>query len=149
MLLLEPKAPHARCAVAILVDPAGRYLMQLRDDIPTIEAPGHWGLFGGGLEPGESFEDGLVRELAEELAFTPRRMRLVTELVYPARKADRVRPCYQQYFEVPVTPDEVAAMRQAEGAGMAFFALPALLCEPKVVPADAFGLLVHARAAGR
>jgi 8-oxo-dGTP pyrophosphatase MutT (NUDIX family) len=148
-MLLEPKAPHARCAVAILVDPAGRYLMQLRDDIPTIEAPGHWGLFGGGLEPGESFEDGLMRELAEELTFRPRRMRLVTELVYPAEKPGLVRPCHQQYFEVPVTAEEVAGMRQREGAGMAFFALPALLREPKVVPVDVFGLLVHARSRGR
>jgi hypothetical protein len=40
-------------------------------------------------------------------------------------------------------------MRQREGAGMAFFALPALLREPKVVPVDVFGLLVHARSRGR
>lgn len=30
----------------------GRWLMQLRDEIPTIVAPGCWGLFGGHLDPG-------------------------------------------------------------------------------------------------
>ena len=37
----------------------GRWLMQLRDEIPTIVAPGCWGLFGGHLDPGETPEQGL------------------------------------------------------------------------------------------
>ena len=39
----------------------GRWLMQLRDDIPTIVAPGCWGLFGGHLDPGETPEQALRR----------------------------------------------------------------------------------------
>ncbi len=31
----------------------GRWLMPRRDEIPTIVAPGCWGLFGGHLNPGE------------------------------------------------------------------------------------------------
>src|SRR5262245_53401517 len=50
----------------------GRYVMQLRDLKPDIFYPGHWGLFGGAIDPGESERDALCRELQEELAFRPR-----------------------------------------------------------------------------
>jgi 8-oxo-dGTP pyrophosphatase MutT (NUDIX family) len=55
-------------ALAIL-EQDGRFLMQLRDDIPTILYPGVWGLFGGHLEAGESPEIGLKRELKEEINY--------------------------------------------------------------------------------
>lgn len=47
-----------------------KFLMQLRDDIPTILYPGCWGLFGGHLEPGETPEAGLKREVQEEINYT-------------------------------------------------------------------------------
>jgi len=47
-----------------------RFLLQLRDDIPTILYPGHWGLFGGHLEPGETPEEALKREVIEEIGYT-------------------------------------------------------------------------------
>jgi hypothetical protein len=34
---------------AIIVVEDGRYLLQLRDDIPRIFYPGFWGCFGGGF----------------------------------------------------------------------------------------------------
>ena len=49
----------------------GSWLLQLRDDISGIVAPGCWGLFGGQLEPGESPEQGLRRELIEEIGWCP------------------------------------------------------------------------------
>ncbi len=48
-----------------------RYLMQLRDDIPGILYPGFWGLFGGHLDPGESPDEGIRRELWEEISYCP------------------------------------------------------------------------------
>lgn len=45
----------------------GGVLLQLRDDVPDIGHPGHWGLFGGGIEAGETPLDAARRELAEEL----------------------------------------------------------------------------------
>lgn len=53
----------------------GRWLMQLRDDIPGIVAPGCWGLFGGHLDAGESPEEALRRELLEEIGWQPTTVR--------------------------------------------------------------------------
>lgn len=57
-------------AVALAVlERDGRWLIQLRDDMESIVAPGRWGLFGGHMEPGETPEQSLRRELLEEIGF--------------------------------------------------------------------------------
>jgi 8-oxo-dGTP pyrophosphatase MutT (NUDIX family) len=56
-------------ALAILYQD-GKFLMQLRDEIPNILYPGHWGLFGGHLEDNETPEDGVIREVWEEINYT-------------------------------------------------------------------------------
>jgi 8-oxo-dGTP diphosphatase len=62
----EGAAPAEGCQ-AVLVDAAGRMLLQLRDDIPTIPFPGMWAIPGGMLEPGETPLACIVREVEEEL----------------------------------------------------------------------------------
>lgn len=57
-------------AIAILYRD-GKFLSQLRDNIAGIVYPGHWGLFGGHLEAGETPEIALLRELEEEIGYTP------------------------------------------------------------------------------
>lgn len=62
-------------AIAILFQ-GNRFLMQLRDDDPKILFPGHWGFFGGHLEPGEDAESGVRRELIEEIGYCPPQLTL-------------------------------------------------------------------------
>ncbi|MBW4441329.1 MAG: NUDIX hydrolase [Plectolyngbya sp. WJT66-NPBG17] len=58
--------------VAILILHRGdQFLLQLRDNIPNIAYPGHWGLFGGHIEQDESPEIAVVRELQEEICYSP------------------------------------------------------------------------------
>ena len=65
----------------------GRWLMQLRDDIPGIVAPGCWGLFGGHLDPGETPEQAVRRELLEEIGWQPGELRYALEHRIPRRTA--------------------------------------------------------------
>jgi ADP-ribose pyrophosphatase YjhB (NUDIX family) len=58
-----------------MVEKDGQWLLQLRDDLDWIVAPGCWGLFGGHLEPGETPEDALRRELLEEIRWRAGAMR--------------------------------------------------------------------------
>ncbi|MEB3158830.1 MAG: NUDIX hydrolase [Synechococcus sp.] len=55
-------------AVAML-ERDDRWLLQLRDDIDGIVFPGTWGLFGGHLDPGETPEQAVRRELLEEISW--------------------------------------------------------------------------------
>jgi len=51
-------------------------LLILRDDIPTIPEPNKWGLPGGGVDPGESFDEAMEREFEEELGIVPKNIKL-------------------------------------------------------------------------
>jgi len=59
----------------LLVD--GHYVLQLRDDRPDISSPGLWGLFGGGIEPGEDPLSAVGREVEEEICVRPQVFRFV------------------------------------------------------------------------
>lgn len=67
--------PEVEVAIAILIR-HDQFLLQLRDNIPTILYPGCWAFFGGHLEPGETPEVGVRRELKEEINYAPAWLRL-------------------------------------------------------------------------
>ncbi|MEW6386386.1 MAG: NUDIX domain-containing protein [Thermodesulfobacteriota bacterium] len=63
-------------ATALLFDRTGKLLIYLRDeDKEWLPFPGHWDLFGGLVEEGETPEQALVREVKEELGYDLREYR--------------------------------------------------------------------------
>lgn len=59
----------------------GRLFLQRRDPASSV-LPGRWEFPGGKLEPGETPEAALVRELAEELGLAARDVRPLDPLVH-------------------------------------------------------------------
>lgn len=55
------------CVGVIMFNPSGQVLLQQRDEKPGLAFPGCWTLFGGRVEPGESPDEAMARELMEEL----------------------------------------------------------------------------------
>jgi 8-oxo-dGTP diphosphatase len=108
-------------ATALIVDGEGNFLLQHRDEKPGIENPGLWGSFGGEVEPYETPQDGLLRELREELAWQPQRIEL--EGAYPFHGATQLIYVFTMRLDVPLE-----TLVLGEGQGMASFA-------PKDLPA--------------
>ena len=57
-------------ATIILLSTENKFILQQRDDIPTIAQPGKITHFGGAVEEGESPIEAAARELNEELSIT-------------------------------------------------------------------------------
>jgi 8-oxo-dGTP pyrophosphatase MutT (NUDIX family) len=142
--MTEAPAVARWCAAALLATPDGRYLMQLRDPKPTILLPDHWALFGGSIDPGETGEAAMRRELLEELAFTARRVDYFTEMLiglpFATPRRDRM-----TFYVVPIEEADIAGMVQHEGAGMRLFRPAELAAETRVAPWDLAVVLMHAR----
>ncbi len=79
--------------------PQANILMQLRDDIPGIVYPGHWGLFGGHLEPRETPIEAMYRELEEEIQYHPTHLDYFGSFVDPEVE----RHVFKAELEVPMT----------------------------------------------
>ena len=64
----------------ILYTPDRKILLQHRDS-KTLRSPNTWGIFGGGIEDGETPKEALKREIMEEIEYQVREPELIlTEL---------------------------------------------------------------------
>lgn len=103
-------------ATGLLVDAGGRFLLQHRDDKPDIANPGKWGSFGGMIEHGETPDEGFVREIEEELAWSPERYELMGAYAFPDRDGRQLIYIYAVFVDVPIE-----RLVLGEGQGIGFF----------------------------
>ena len=111
---------------AILINAQGQVLLQQRDDNPAIRYPGHWSLFGGTIEDGESAAGAVVREVREEIDFEMRNFGLFREFVQNNKRE------FAFAGELTAGLDELTL---SEGQGMNFFD-PSQLRELQMRPDD-------------
>ena len=137
---VSPLSIQDAVAAIILVD-GDRYLLQRRDDKPGIWYPGHWGCFGGGVEPGETPEEALSRELREELGYDFGHARPAGNYVYDLSDLGR-RSAYRRYFAIDLDARDLERLTLGEGHGMAVFEREAVLSELRLTPYDAFALFL-------
>jgi len=134
------RGDHA--VAALITDEDGRYLMQLRDDIPRIFYPGHWGCFGGAVGPGEGKVEALRRELAEELELETDAFEEFVTFDFDLTKLGQ-KKCYRTFYEVKTTAAAVSRFVLHEGAAMQLFAPNELFALPNVTPYDSFAIWLH------
>ncbi len=135
----------ADATAAIIVDERGRYLLQLRDDSPTIFFPGTWGCFGGARNAGESDEQTLTRELDEELGLDLARHphRYFCRFTFAfAREGGGEGSFYRTFYVVEAPSAVLADLRLTEGQAMRCFPGDVLFRE-RITPYDHFALWMH------
>ena len=104
---------------ALIYRSDGNILLQQRDCAPGLPFPGYWTFFGGLVEPGESLQDALKRELIEELGCVPGQ--LETKLFQWEWQSDWAST--QNHFFSVYCEIETNNLELKEGKGMAWFAL--------------------------
>jgi 8-oxo-dGTP pyrophosphatase MutT (NUDIX family) len=134
-------------AAAIIRVESDEYLMQLRDSKPGIWYPGHWGLFGGGIERGEDPVSALKRELREELELEIETAEFFVRTEFDLAGLALPR-FYRSYYVVTIGREVESRLVVHEGAAKRLFRGVEILEEPKVTPYDAFALFLY-QARGR
>jgi 8-oxo-dGTP pyrophosphatase MutT (NUDIX family) len=133
--------PHD-AAAALLIREDGSYIMQLRDGMAGIFYPGHWGCFGGAVEPGETPVDALKRELREEIEFEMPEATRFTQFDFDFSPLGYPK-VYRTYFEVLVPDMAFRRLILHEGADVQAFRGENLLTTRRVTPYDAFAVWMH------
>lgn len=128
---------------AIIALSGRRYLMQLRDQKPNIFYPGHWGVFGGAIDPGETTNQGLRRELREELSLPDIAFEPFTSIAIDFSHFG-LGNIVRHYFAAEIDDSMLERLQLGEGREMRVFAASELLTMPRVVPYDSFAIWMHA-----
>ena len=105
-------------ASLLLYTKDGKVLLQHRSDDARF-LPGYWGAFGGHVEPGESVEAALKRELLEELEYRVRGPRPLN--VKERETEEGVKIVTHNFIE---EYDAAQLLVQHEGQGYGWFTIP-------------------------
>ncbi|HAT13259.1 MAG TPA: NUDIX hydrolase [Microcoleaceae bacterium UBA11344] len=127
MLENSPSPEKLQVAKAFIYQ-GNRLLLQLRDNIPEIIAPNHWGLFGGTVDQGETPAQAMKREIEEELCWTPPEPKYLLTWEAPERA------CTTYIFGIPLTV-AVSQLILTEGQALRLFTfeeLTQILLVPKI-----------------
>lgn len=90
-----------------------KVLLLHRDNIPTITDPDKWSVVGGGVEKGETVDEGMRREIKEEVNLNPRHLKYLGRL----EMGDHEVSCYTAKLD----DDEVADVKLGdEGSEVRF-----------------------------
>lgn len=65
----------------VIIFSPDKILLFHRDNIPTISSPDCWQLVGGGIEEGETPEEGLIREVKEEVSYDLKEFKLISKTI--------------------------------------------------------------------
>lgn len=107
---------HKRAAKFLLYDDQHRFLLQHRTE-DAVWLPGHWGFFGGEIDPGEGPEEAVKREALEETGYPLRNPLLVLEnnFVLPTHSG-----CLYVFIE---SYDNLTPIILGEGQGFGWFSV--------------------------
>jgi 8-oxo-dGTP pyrophosphatase MutT (NUDIX family) len=117
--------PKPKLGVAVLLRHHNELLLMLRDDEPRLAAnqsPLSWNVFAGGLEPGETAEQALERELLEELGFSIPANELQFIGIQTLTKVVGA----NDWYIGDLSEGQVAMIQRGEGCGHGFFAFSGL-----------------------
>ncbi len=106
----EPRATLVPAVGAVVVDSTARVLLVQRGRPPSV---GSWTLPGGRLEPDESFEEAVTREVREETGLD---VRVVGELCRVEIAREGFAFLVHEYLAVPLAPTPVRAGDDAADA---------------------------------
>jgi len=144
LLTAESKLKAADAVAALIVLDDGRYVMQLRDAIPDIFYPDHWGCFGGAVDQGENPIQALRRELQEELDFEVVNANEFIRFDFDLTNLGQ-KKVYRIYYEIPVPAKSYARFKLHEGAQLKAFSGAEILSGPRVTPYDSYAIWLHLR----
>jgi 8-oxo-dGTP pyrophosphatase MutT (NUDIX family) len=109
----------------LIVTPSGELLMHLRDEKVGILHPGCWAGFGGRVEPGESLEQALQREVLEETGiFTLANFTFLGDVVDEIAEGGRGDRVHMYFSHGEIRIDDIEL---TEGAGVRTFSYGELL----------------------
>ena len=86
-------------AKAILLE-RSNFVLQLRDDKPSISFPSMWSLFGGAIEKNEDSQEAILREIEEELCIKVKGICFLWDYIYFREDGEKI---LHKIYEADIT----------------------------------------------